>query len=156
MQLTAVLVPEPSAPEFTWQTNCLFIRALDPVLLQPQGPYTFPTLCLWSQPLKKAQKPFSMLPSMGQQENKDAVSPSKRGSLVWGREGVCTATRSVSPPSPSREGSCSLLCLHLAREESHWARCGPVSLMGEGGGREFRLGPDSGLGRPPPQLKTNK
>ena len=33
---------------------------------------------------------------------------------------------------------------------------GQVSLMREEGGREFRLGPDSGLGRPPLQLKTNK
>lgn len=87
----AFWVPQSSAPKHSWLDTLPLYKGSGSSAIPAAGLYTFPTRCSLNSPFKKAQKPFSMPPFLGEQENEGAVSLNKAGSLVYGRENVCSA-----------------------------------------------------------------
>lgn len=130
----AIRVPEPSAPKPPGRTNYLYIRALDPVLCQPQRLYTFPTLCHLSQPFKKAWN-LSPRPFQG--------TARKRGCWVritwaaWSKEdGVLVLQQFASPHLPFQMRQLRLTVSALCERGVSPGKREPGGLTGREGVRE--------------------
>lgn len=118
----------------TCRTNYLYMRALDPVLCQPQRLYTFPTLCHLSPPFKKA---WNISPRPFQGTARKPGCWVRITWVAWSKEdGVLVLQQFASPHLPFQTRQLRLTVSALCERGVSLGKCEPGGLTGREGVRE--------------------